>query len=48
MPDKKIPCKDCANETKKIEELGNAKVISCNPIPSEPGWCRIIWKYTDN
>lgn len=48
MPELKIPCQDCKKETESIEELGNAKVISCLPIPDEPGWCRIVWENTDN
>lgn len=44
MPSKKIPCKDCADEKKKIEDAGDCTVISCDAIPKEPGWCLIVWQ----
>lgn len=45
MPEKQIPCKECEAEKKKIEESGDCKVISCEPIKDEPGWCLIKWRY---
>lgn len=44
MPQKVIPCEDCKNEKEKIEESGDAEVISCDPIPDKPGFCLIIWQ----
>ena len=45
MPEKEVPCEDCEKEKKKIEEAGDAKVLSCDPIPEKPGWCRLVWQY---
>lgn len=47
MPQKKIPCTDCQSETEAIEQLGNAEVVSCDPIDGEPGWCLFVWRFTD-
>jgi len=44
MPEKTIPCTDCAKEKKDIEEAGDQVVVSCEPIASKPGWCLIVWR----
>lgn len=44
MPQKRIPCEDCDDETRKIEDAGDQEVISCKPIPGEDGWCMIVWR----
>lgn len=44
MPQKEVPCVDCAKEREFIEQAGDQVVVSCNPIPSKPGWCLIVWK----
>jgi len=47
MPQRKIPCEDCQAETESIEELGNAKVVSCTQLDDEPGWCLLVWEFID-
>lgn len=47
MPEEDIPCGDCENKKENIEEAGDATVISCEPIPEKPGWCKIIWEYIE-
>jgi len=44
MPSKKIPCEDCEKERGIIEAAGDCRVVSCEKIPDEPGWCLIVWE----
>ncbi len=44
MPQQEIPCSDCGPMKEEIEEAGDQVVVSCDPIPSKPGWCLIVWK----
>jgi hypothetical protein len=44
MPEKKIPCQDCESEKARIEAAGDQEVVSCDPIPGESGWCKIVWR----
>ena len=47
MPEREVLCEDCEKEKEKIEERGDAKVVSCDPIPGKPGWCRLVWRYIE-
>jgi hypothetical protein len=43
--EKKIPCGDCAAEKYRLEHIRRFKVLGCDPIPGDPGWCLI--RYID-
>ena len=51
MSETTILCKDCEAERRRIENSGDSKVVSCNPLPGEEDKpederrrCKLIWK----
>jgi hypothetical protein len=44
MPEKIIYCSECAAETKRIEESGRFRVVSCEPTSADPKKCLIVWQ----
>lgn len=44
MPQKTIYCAECAAETRRIEESGLWRVVSCEPTDADPKKCVITWK----
>ena len=40
----RVLCAECAEETKELERGGGAKVLSCKPIPRDPGFCTLEYE----
>lgn len=43
-----IPCRECDAKKAEIELDGLYKVVSCDPIPGHPDWCRITAVRSDS